>query len=664
MNYDFDPVTLAEESVNNNYDSRVWSKNYDKDVYFAKNWFDWLTDTKYLNIIPFGKQVEFGAKLFEDYCPGCSDLDFLNNLFNESVDEIKEKIVWLNNGVCPKCHKPRTAWFNVVDPYNINDKPFFNKRNELSLCLGQRSTKTATTGMIATYILHKYLEMPNPAKYFNLLPTQTLQMTFTALTAGQAEETLWDEFSNIVDFSPWYQEYFKWCDDIGKKEGTVLYKYPDTFLSFNHKKLISLFSSSNRKILRGKTRIFFAIDELGWFDSEANSQRLTQNADETYTSLVNSLSTIRTAADNKVRKGDHNVLTAYAVNISSPAHFNDKIIRLVKTAKTDNKSISYHLPTWEVNPKLSREGLKTSINDPTNFDRDFGAEPPLANNPLLNNETLTGSLWGKHDNNEIIKAVRKETAKNETSKYLHLDVVIPKMDKNIPRILTVDTGYAHNAFAISLWHYDLQESKLVCDWCDELIPQVNSGISYYVNLHKTFESCILRIIEKLNIITVIYDRWQSLKELQQLEDKGVDAINVSLKYKDFVEIIKPYLEKENVLLPKAEMSFNKFKQDGRLLEQVIKDKPVLHMGIQAFTVRDLGRKITKPQNDDDDLFRTMALAIHYLNTDENSRKLGSFTKTKIRKNHAVGVVKSYGNAKTNRKFNQVFKNDNFLGIIK
>jgi predicted transcriptional regulator len=88
----------------------------------------------------------------------------------------------------------------------------------------------------------------------------------------------------------------------------------DTYVWYGNKRIKAFFQASVAETLRGATRISAAIDELGMFNivnTKGGSNYKHANAEETYTSLMNSLRTTRQRADELWESGDYNPLPGY-----------------------------------------------------------------------------------------------------------------------------------------------------------------------------------------------------------------------------------------------------------------------------------------------------------------------------------------------------------------
>ena len=73
----------------------------------APNSIAWMTEPKFAAFEPFPRQIEFATNLFEDYCPDCSTMSVVKDMWGLSFDDIKRSVTFLQNGVCPECGRNR-----------------------------------------------------------------------------------------------------------------------------------------------------------------------------------------------------------------------------------------------------------------------------------------------------------------------------------------------------------------------------------------------------------------------------------------------------------------------------------------------------------------------------------------------------------------------------
>jgi intein/homing endonuclease len=116
-------------------------------------------------------------------------------------------------------------------------------------------------GMMSAYIWEWYTKLSgNPSKFFGLTGSTKLHMNFVALTFGQAKDTLWDPFSSYIRESWWFKEYHAFlhekCNELGIDQ---VLKFEETFILYKHKNLQAAPLGPDKRILRGRTRIFYCL---------------------------------------------------------------------------------------------------------------------------------------------------------------------------------------------------------------------------------------------------------------------------------------------------------------------------------------------------------------------------------------------------------------------
>lgn len=647
---DYDPLQAVDAILKSDFDTSVFELVDDSDLPLAPNFLDFCLND--LRLKPFPKQLEMGLKLFNDWCPICSKPNFIDNLFDESIDEILDNLQLLHYGKCPKCKKTRQDFYTAG---------LQHPRNELVAVLGQRSGKSAVSAMIARYILQKYLKLSNPAKYFNLLPKSELHMTFVAITYNQAYDTIWTPFKSYGEESPWFNQYHELLDYYGQKYGEEFYKDKDSFLVYRHKKIAAVPTGPDKRKLRGRSRIMAIVDELGWFDSNAESNKVKINADEIYKALDRSLRTIRSGSATKLANGHYNAPDAYHLAISSPSMAQDKIMRLLYQSRYDKYKVAFHFATWECNPQIKKEHLKHEfLNDPVGSERDYGANPPLANNPFISNyKTVVDCIDSSRMNLFKLKRIYIEDSykdKTVAGKVLYASNITHNT------VLALDCGFSKNAFGLALLHIERIGDQLlyVTDGVLEIRPEI--GVT--LNFPAIYNNVIKDIIDKCNVKLIVADRWESIDIIQRAKSdfNAIEGERYSLSLEDFYEIRKHMVEK-HVVLPKSEIDMSKILKMDEEYEEFVKNRPVSHLYLQMLTVQESGRKLLKGEGGlDDDIFRAWSLGLIFLISKNyenmfvtglvtNKTKGGLISVPKLANSHTIskiGVVAGISSFKNKR----------------
>lgn len=625
--------SLVDQVISTGLDPSVF--DVDLDVRFAKNVIDFAVGPEFMNMNSvWAKQAEQAVRLFCEYCPNCSDKEFLDDVpVDASIGTFRSKVVLLEHGICPVCSKNKCELFDRL-PW------------ELVACLGQRSGKTALTGgILVPYFVHKFLEFKNPARFYGLMANAFFEVTFVAVTAGQVKRTLWTAFKEALSQSPWFKDYIaklkKVEKDKGFEKGTLV-KIMDSYIWFGNKQLGCSYAAADMKSLRGSTRVFTAIDELGWFNTSKDVVRA--NADETYAALSNSLRTVRSSSDRLWKQGEYKTMPGFMANISSPSSQYDKIMALLKEGERDKRKICFHLHSWEASPLITRESLETEeSNNPVHFWRDFGARPPLADSPFI--ESARAIMDMQTPSRPLLSwrpKYIKDKVDPERNRYIAAELLGTLSDSRvrmIPRCIAVDCGETQNSFAIGIYHIepagaeDGGKFNLVCDAVIEAKPEKITETGEIIPVHfPTMFNIVKTLCDKnkgLLVKAVLYDRWQSTGQIQELRDMKIRAEKYSPKEHDFKNL-RGLVYGGNAKMPKWEHE----KLDDLDITDIaeIRKAPYTHMAVQFATVREIGLKIVKPEAGDDDIFRTAVLATWYMSENQKdflTKALGSTTHQRI-----------------------------------
>lgn len=593
----------------------------DIEIEYAKNVIDFATSSDFMGMETlWAKQAEQCVRMYADYCPSCSNDDFMEDVpVDASIGTFRSNVVLLNNGICPECNKNRRELFDSL-PW------------ELVSCLGQRSGKTAVTaGVLAPYYVHRFLQLPNPARFYGLMQNSFFELTFVAVTAGQVKRTLWKNFKEALIQSAWFTQYFKELRKVEQAQGLekgTLYKVQDQSIVFANKLLGCSYAAADMSALRGSTRVFCSIDELAWFKQGSTAVRA--NAEETYASLSNSLRTVRSASDVKWRDGEYNTMPGMMCNISSPSSQYDKMMSLLKEGDTDPRKVTFHYSSWEASPLITRESLASEeTNDPVKFWRDFGARPPTANSPFIESEQAIEEM---QVSDPPLLRWKPEFIRDELDssrvRYVAAKLLTSLNDNRlrmVPRVLTVDCGETANSYCLSIHSVRPGENDtfhLQLDAFIEAKPEKKMDTGQLISVHfPTMENLVKSIVDPitgLQIKAVLYDRWGSSGVIQELNRMRVKAIKYSPRDADFKRL-RTMVYNGHYKMPRWE--HKKLADFDMTSVSAIRNAPYTHFGAQFATVREIGKKIVKPEAGEDDGFRTAVLAAYYVS--ENPKEFYS-----------------------------------------
>ena len=346
-----------------------------------------------------------------------------------------------------------------------------------------------------------------------------------------------------------------------------------------------------------------SIDELGWMDNLANSQKVKMNANEVYIALERSLLTVRAASNKLIKKGFDNVPSGYFLNISSPSSVRDKIMELVRQSQGSRKIYGTIKATWEMNPTVTREDLEEEFRkDPVAALRDYGAQPPLSSSPFISSRAMVEQCFHLRKNPCSITYGTKKANDDTETRYAYFNK-LKRTGK--PSVLAIDAGYSNNSFACAVGHL-VEDHYPVIDLLVEIQPLPGIPLNYSL----IYEHIITPLLDKRNVKLFVADRWNSLKILSDAQADFEDCATkqISLKYPQ-MQMVKDYMQDVELTMPIPEISVDEIlAYPHSEYPAFFKHLPVAHCVLQLLTVQDTGSSVIKGDQLTDDLARALMVA--------------------------------------------------------
>lgn len=203
-NFDEQEIDIAR-TIREVVDSKILvprdMKIDDSGIPVAKNVYEWCTNDRFAMTNgekPYIEQLTWGIITFNEYCPRCSDVEYLyvDHKVDDTYRKLERKVALLEHGVCPHCNWGRSK---------LIKKGKMKFIQELAVCAGQRSGKSLSiAGYFAPYHTHRLLKLQNPNAFYGLKTGTMLHCTFVALTYAQAKDTLWQNFYATLTESQWF----------------------------------------------------------------------------------------------------------------------------------------------------------------------------------------------------------------------------------------------------------------------------------------------------------------------------------------------------------------------------------------------------------------------------------------------------------------------------
>lgn len=444
------------------------------------------------------------------------------NALNECVDKIKSsKYNKRKNYLIVKSNILSDDEIDLFDLHVPGTHSF-----STGIVMNHNSGKSATASIMGTYIEHRALNVAHTIgldKFFGQMSRQPFEIAMIAATEVQAADTIWARYTGLRSESPWIKRYIKFIKSEELKQTTQLGAKPweyvehgkDIIHGFANLKIVSLNSNSNG--LAGRTRIASIIDELARFDSSDSSR----SADEAYRVLENSLRTIRS----KSVSNKEIPWMGTMISISSPISEEDKAMKLLKDAPRIKSMYSGHYATWDFNPDQPREMFDDDFEkDPIGAMRDFGARPPTAASPLVQDPNRFREMAIQPDlkpTAQFIKQLHVDTTGRE---YISAKITDGVLSRNGERYIAFDAGSTFDQFAGACAHgewVDTPEGKqliTVFDWVTRLLPENKPKRDVWFD----FVISTIDYLQKFYFISrVEFDRWQSTYLIQQIRNRGI-----------------------------------------------------------------------------------------------------------------------------------------------
>lgn len=604
---DFDIVAMMDKAVDPLTGTLRDLKYDDSDLPLAKNYYDFVFNLSGANVSPpWSRQMWSLLKLYGEVCPVCSHPDWYHDIEVVPKDypskDFPEYLQLLEYGICPKCKNNK---YDLIKQHNLY--PY----QEGVFVWGQRSGKSRTAASGSGYQQHRMLKFPKFGTLTRAMdPATPLAMTFVSLTFGKAYSLLWEPFINMIEENKWYSQLFELLDYYGKKHGVELYSKKKEFLKFFHKNLKAYPSTPHGPTLRGDTRYAAVIDELGLFplpkgDEEEDEQSARANADEAHKSLNNSLATVQAAAQDLMQQGYYHAPTGIMMGVSSPMSRRDKVMRLLADSRSEagkRAILGIQLPTWDVNPYMSRESPVIALSykrNPEKAERDFGANPPRVHSSFMGEGIV---------NSEVFSGIKNS---HSLQPNVHQGRLTGKLRRAVsianPSLISIDAGLVNNSFTFTSMYFDFERVKTIVTTVLELIPVDG----YEIDFNSVYTNIINPLIKENNGAALLADRWNSIDILHRAQHDFPDLYvkQVTLRRQHFDSLVN-IQRSRNIILPRPEMPIKEIltvePDDYRTF---FVNKPVSHLAHQMTTVRDThpGKPPEKGEGYTDDIFRAYAL---------------------------------------------------------
>lgn len=537
----------------------------------------------------FPEQYKMTRDVFELLCPKCNDLVRIH-----TQDDIpRDEQILFEWGRCPVCKQTKAD-------FEEGTFRFFDTVNGV---VGMRAGKSAWAASVAAALLHYALTYERMSQELGIFRAQRLDASFAAAAGEQAQETVYGQFRSMYSESPWFQQYKQELMRVELAEPNLrrgdLYQESTRVVYWKDAQIKAESIPANSATQAGRTRLFAIVDELSRMDA-GNAK---QSATEVYRVMERSLRTVRSAID-KIRKNEnrHDLLAGFMVSISSPLFSTDKSMNLLKQAKVVKRMFTFHKATWEFNPTITREELNEEYaKDPLGAERDYGANPPGAENPFVEDPDIIEAAIDPTKQNMFTyreKFFKKHISTKLIEKtYYYVRLLVSRIDFNhlYTYYVHCDPGEAGDSFCLAIGHNE--ESIKRIDGALEIRPiraDNKMGLPPHTVYFPAVTEIILMLNDTLSLGAVGYDRWNSTEQIQRLLDSNVHAFKANLTRDEHVDFLAD-VRNRSCLLPTREHA-TADPAESRCM-------PCAKALWELATLEDTGTKVDHPKNGSNDMIQ-------------------------------------------------------------
>jgi len=585
----------------------------------AGNLIEWTADPRFLDFpLVYGHwgQYQFLRDIAQLRCPICNPFDKNSEgpgrCWGKTRTELESEVLLvysadLNEDVCPQCRGARSEF--------TRDRLLYDY-NTAIVCVGARAGKSATAGILATYLEHivysiAQFDRDRLARVLKQAPGTRFDIAFVASSDKQTEKTIWDWFTNFRERGPWIRRYVRRIKELEATQpriGLKRWSYDEEAKKSIRNGLIRVeldSLNSNSGAMAGATRLSAFVDELARFDLTESKR----GADEVWRVLSMSLKTIRRASTIS-SGGLPGYLFGMKIATSSPMSGDDKMMSLLEKQDVLDRMYALKMATWDFNPFMPREAFDEEYaEDPVQAERDFGANPPLTETPLIEDvPRFAKSIEPALSPTTLFRTILPEDALGR--QYIGAEVEDSIISPEMPRFICFDAGASFDSFAGACAHpawievvtdpdpnhpgMPRQPHRIlvtIYDWVVRILPTERPKRTVW------FDS-VVKLVERLKdcfrVTQVCFDRWQSEALIQDVRAFGVQAEQASITARDFVAFKSDCYGGKVKLLPPARLHDGRYELEFTEAGQLVMHRTPVEMSAQGVGIYELVKLSRSP----------------------------------------------------------------------
>jgi hypothetical protein len=410
----------------------------------------------------------------------------LHRKMNYGELDIAEKVLNL---------KLRPKQKEIIKNFFTKDEKGKPKYEEYMLVCGKKGGKTFLTACMNLILVYKLLLIEDFFKKWEIIP-QDIYLLNTCAGKDQSVKVYLNQVKGMMMLSPFLKEF-----KINEMTDELHFRIP----GYKNKIILKAQSSRSTSSL-GYLCFSVTFDELAWFEDNTNKN----SSKEVYGALFPNIKPFRG--------------WGYSFILSSPSDTSSWFYSHYEFAKNSAKKMVIQHPTWVMNPGISRESLDEEFK--RDYDKacmDYAAE-------------FIENVGGAFTVDAIEKALQLDVR----------DVGVP--DKR-PRIISLDPGLKHDAYALAMGYGD-ENYKVRIDYVRYWFGTRSNPVKI-----REVEDFIRYLCKKYIVTKIVLDQRYSASTIQTLDAEGLPIFETFFDggYKQkMYQTFKEKLNMGEVLLPRDE----------------------------------------------------------------------------------------------------------------
>ena len=412
-------------------------------------------------------------------------------------------------------------------------KKIFDNSNTLAaLAWGKGSGKDQISVLMLCYVVYVLLCMESPQKFFGLPEGEPIDLLNVAVNAEQANSIFFEKLRQRILRWKWLRDKYPikmsgiflsqvkvedFMDCVVVTKNGIM--FPKTIRAFS--------GHSMEASQEGKNLLCWTLDECSAFDETPTTNRAQKIFDM-----------LRTSASSRFG------MRWKGFCLSFPRYENDFILKLYETAQTELHWYSDLAATWEVKPAHLFKDFPAKYFEfegqriPLEFEQDFKLDPEDSRGKFMCEPPSISQAFIEQPEKVLRCVDYDRTALIDAEEYAEEGYVKKRITvfrtDSLQRtyLITIDLGLKSDSAALSIWHKEVTTDgeKIIQDYVGSWIPNKEKALTVSLT---DIEDFILRVKQKINVVQIFFDSWNSALLVERLNQAGLGSDIYRLSFQDF-----------------------------------------------------------------------------------------------------------------------------------